>query len=138
LQMFLLSPAELAWSRVISSANLTGIVQWLRLALSKGPNWVGVFSPLQLKTETDPVSKTSCFYSAKHRTMDKVPVTLCAMHHRQNPIKSIHKLHTLAHHYGNDFCCYCLIVFCIVSFVSFWGFSSGKCLNCGILAYDTV
>jgi hypothetical protein len=27
LQMFLLSPAELAWSRVISSANLTGIVQ---------------------------------------------------------------------------------------------------------------
>jgi hypothetical protein len=23
--------------------NLTGVVQWLRLALSKGPNWVGVF-----------------------------------------------------------------------------------------------
>jgi hypothetical protein len=28
-----------------SSANLTGVVQWLRLTLSKGPNWVGVFSP---------------------------------------------------------------------------------------------
>jgi hypothetical protein len=33
--------------------------QWLRLALSKGPNWVGVFLS-HLKTETDPVSETSC------------------------------------------------------------------------------
>jgi hypothetical protein len=29
------------------------------LALSKGPNWVGVFP--HLRTETDPVSETLCF-----------------------------------------------------------------------------
>jgi hypothetical protein len=34
--------------------------QWLRLALSKGPNGVGVFAP-HLRTETDPFSETSCF-----------------------------------------------------------------------------
>jgi hypothetical protein len=28
-----------------SCVNLTAVVQWLRLALSKGPNWVGVFFP---------------------------------------------------------------------------------------------
>jgi hypothetical protein len=28
-----------------SCVNLTGVVQWLKLALSKGPNWVGVFTP---------------------------------------------------------------------------------------------
>jgi hypothetical protein len=44
-----------------SCVNLTEGVQWLRLALSKGSNWVGVFSPLHLRTETDPVSETSCF-----------------------------------------------------------------------------
>jgi hypothetical protein len=32
---------------------------WLRLALSKGPNWVGVFHS-RPKTETNPVSETSC------------------------------------------------------------------------------
>jgi hypothetical protein len=34
-------------------------VQWMRLALSKWPNRVGVF--LHLRTETDPVSETSWF-----------------------------------------------------------------------------
>jgi hypothetical protein len=43
-----------------------------RLALTKGPNWVGVFSPLHLRMETDPVSETSCFYSIEYRTMGKV------------------------------------------------------------------
>jgi hypothetical protein len=33
--------------------------QWLRLALSKGPNRVGVFP--HLRTETDPVSEMLCF-----------------------------------------------------------------------------
>jgi hypothetical protein len=33
----------------------------LRLVLSKGPNWVGVFPP-HLRTETDPVSETLCLY----------------------------------------------------------------------------
>jgi hypothetical protein len=46
-------------------------IQWLRLALSKGPNWAGVFfPPFHLRMETDPVSEMSC--SFKHRTMDKV------------------------------------------------------------------
>jgi hypothetical protein len=34
--------------------------QWLRLALCKGPNCVGVF-PQHLRTETGPVFETSCF-----------------------------------------------------------------------------
>jgi hypothetical protein len=38
--------------RLVSGVNLTGVVHWLKLALSKGPNWMGVFSPLHLKTET--------------------------------------------------------------------------------------
>jgi hypothetical protein len=30
-----------------------------------GPNWVGVFSSLHLRTETDPVSETSCFLGSR-------------------------------------------------------------------------
>jgi hypothetical protein len=49
--------------------------QWLRLALSNGPNWIGLPCPIQLRTETDPVSETLCFYcfySFEHWTMDRV------------------------------------------------------------------
>jgi hypothetical protein len=53
--IFLLSPAELAWSQVIK-----WVVQWLWLALSRGPKWADVLLP-HLRTETDPVSETSCF-----------------------------------------------------------------------------
>jgi hypothetical protein len=48
------------WSSVTMWLDLTGVVQWLRLALSKGTNWVGV-SPPHLRMETDPVSETSSF-----------------------------------------------------------------------------
>jgi hypothetical protein len=41
--------------------KLDPVIQWLRSALSKGSNRVGV--SLHLKTETDPVSETSCFSS---------------------------------------------------------------------------
>jgi hypothetical protein len=60
------------------------------LALSKGPNWVGVFSPLHMRMETNPVSETSCFYSLEYQTMEKTknPVILCTIHHRQNPLES--------------------------------------------------
>jgi hypothetical protein len=44
-----------------SCENLAGVVEWLRLALSDGPNWVGLFCPIHLRTETDPVSETSYF-----------------------------------------------------------------------------
>jgi hypothetical protein len=50
LDLFLTSAEEM---------GVTWVVQWLRLALSKGPNWVGVFSSLHLRTETDPLSEMS-------------------------------------------------------------------------------
>jgi hypothetical protein len=37
------------------------MIQWLRLALSKGPNRVGVFQHPHLRTVTNPVSETLCF-----------------------------------------------------------------------------
>jgi hypothetical protein len=40
----------------LNNNEKTHNVQWLRLALSKGPNRVGVFP--HLRTETDPVSET--------------------------------------------------------------------------------
>jgi hypothetical protein len=47
----------------------------LRWALSKEPISIPgptVSSPLHLRTEIDPVSETSCFYSQEHRTTKKV------------------------------------------------------------------
>jgi hypothetical protein len=55
-------------------------VQWLRLVLPREPIWVGVFSPLHLRTETDPVFETSCFCSQKNTgrwKKSKTPVTMC-------------------------------------------------------------
>jgi hypothetical protein len=47
--------------------------QWLRLALSNEPNWVGWSCPIHLRTETDPVSETLWdFLSSIYKTMDKV------------------------------------------------------------------
>jgi hypothetical protein len=43
-----------------SSGILEARMEWPRLTLSKGPNRVGVLAP-HLRTETNPVSKTSCF-----------------------------------------------------------------------------
>jgi hypothetical protein len=45
-------------------------VQWLRLALSKGPNWVGVLFPTFTWGRKHPVSETSCFL--EYWTMEKV------------------------------------------------------------------
>jgi hypothetical protein len=47
-------------------------LQWLRLALSNGPNWVGLSYPIHLRTETDPVSETLWFLSYIYQTIDKV------------------------------------------------------------------
>jgi hypothetical protein len=56
-----------------------------------GPNRVGV--SLHLRTETDPVSETSCFSSnyleSGRWAKSENPVILCAIDHRQNPIESI-------------------------------------------------
>jgi hypothetical protein len=44
----------------ILETEFVSVLRWWRLAISKGPNWVGVFPP-HLRTETDPVSDTSYF-----------------------------------------------------------------------------
>jgi hypothetical protein len=46
--------------------NLINRDHWLRVVLSKWSNWVGVSSPLHLRTATYKVSETSCFYSQKN------------------------------------------------------------------------
>jgi hypothetical protein len=54
-------------------------------------DWVGVFSPFHLRTETDPVSETTCFLVSRIPDDGKVPkkpVNLCVIHHRQNPSES--------------------------------------------------
>jgi hypothetical protein len=63
----------------------------LKVALSKGSNRGGVFSPLHLTTETDSVSETSCFYpmNTGRWKKSKNPVILCAICHRQNPLKCL-------------------------------------------------
>jgi hypothetical protein len=68
----------------------TVVAQWLRLALSKGPNWVGVFS-LHFTGERKQ------FQFLKRRVFSpkntgrwkksKDSLILCGIHHRQNPIK---------------------------------------------------
>jgi hypothetical protein len=74
--IFIVISTKLAWSQVIKYlVNLTGVVQWLRLALSKGPNWVWVFSLLHTRTETDPVSETSCFLFSRIPDDGKSPKT---------------------------------------------------------------
>jgi hypothetical protein len=53
--------------------KLKEIGQWLRLALSNGPNWVGLSCPIHLRMETDPVSETLWdFLSSTYKMMDKV------------------------------------------------------------------
>jgi hypothetical protein len=95
---FLLPPDELAWSQVIRS----GVVQWLILALYKGPKWVGVFSP-HVSTETDPVSETSYVLSLEYRTMEKSknPVILCAIQDCQNPLESTSRLFVSKYYYSS-------------------------------------
>jgi hypothetical protein len=64
----------------------------LRLALSKGPNRVGVSTHTRM--ETGPVSKTSCFLSPNllesgRWTKFKNSLILCVIHHRQNRIETL-------------------------------------------------
>jgi hypothetical protein len=61
----------------------------IEATLSKGPNRIGFF--LRLRTETDPVSETSCsslvcFLIPGRWIKSKNPISLKAIHHRQNPI----------------------------------------------------
>jgi hypothetical protein len=63
----------------------------LRLALSKGPNWVGVFPP-HLRTETDPLSKTCFLFSRKPDDGKSPKPSNSVIHNRQNPLESTHIL----------------------------------------------
>jgi hypothetical protein len=54
------------------------------LALSRGPNWIGVFSP-HLRTETDPASETSCIIFSKildDGKIQKPSNSVCYTHRR--------------------------------------------------------
>jgi hypothetical protein len=58
----------------------------MRLALSKGPNRVGV-SHTHLRTETDPVSEMfSSFWNTGQWTKSETLVSLSVIHYRQNPV----------------------------------------------------
>jgi hypothetical protein len=62
--------------------------QWLRLALSKGPNTVGAF---QLSYEDGNRSNFrndvfSSFQNSRRWTKPRIPVILSAIYHRQNPL----------------------------------------------------
>jgi hypothetical protein len=59
-----LSPTDETGCRLFISFFFYGpeFFQWLRLALSNGPNWVGLSCPLHLRTETDPVSETLWYF----------------------------------------------------------------------------
>jgi hypothetical protein len=51
------------------------------LTFYKGPNWVGVFSPPHLRTETDELSETPCFYFQNTGRWEKFKnqVILCSV-----------------------------------------------------------
>jgi hypothetical protein len=68
-------------------------VQWLRLALSDGPNWVGLSCPIHLRTETDPVSETLWSFvkfphTRRWTESKRSQIILYNIHHRQNPFKT--------------------------------------------------
>jgi hypothetical protein len=67
--------------------------QWLKLALSDGPNWVGLPCSIHLRTEIDPVSETVwSFVKLPHTRRwiesKRSQIVLYNIHHRQNPFKS--------------------------------------------------
>jgi hypothetical protein len=57
----------------VTPSEKQSLVQWLRLVLSKGPNWVGVFSHFTWGRKQIQFPKRRVFYSLEYRTMEKVP-----------------------------------------------------------------
>jgi hypothetical protein len=75
LHIFFLIPPNYPGLRPLNSCvNLTGVVQWLTLTLSKRSRWVGVFPP-HLRTEIDPVFETSCFVISRMPVDGESPKT---------------------------------------------------------------
>jgi hypothetical protein len=110
--------------------NLTGVLQWLRLALSKGSNWVRVFSSPSPEDGNRSSFRNDVFLLRKSPDdgkSPKTPVILCAIHHRQNPLKSILFLVHLLYSFPSPLYCSLLLgIFCfLISFsVSFAIYSS--------------
>jgi hypothetical protein len=67
-------------------------IQWLRLALSNGPNWVGLSCPIHLRTETSSLQNIVVFCLIYTRRWIKSKISLIvlySLHHRQNPFEWI-------------------------------------------------
>jgi hypothetical protein len=62
--------------------------RWLRLDLSKRPIWVGILSTWRRKQIQFPIRRVSTPKNTGRWKKSKSPVILCAVHCRQNPIKS--------------------------------------------------
>jgi hypothetical protein len=73
-----------------SKTRKHNILEWLRLALSKGPNWVS--SSHHPRTETDPEAEETLFSSlldSGQWTKSRTPVIMKVIHHHQSPFDSI-------------------------------------------------
>jgi hypothetical protein len=86
-----LSPTSGGWGRVDQS-----LVQWWKLALSDGPNWVGLPCPIHLRTEIDPVSETlwsliKLPHTRRWTESKRSQIVLYNVHHRQTLFKSIER-----------------------------------------------
>jgi hypothetical protein len=84
-----LSSSSGGWAGTVDRGSL---VQWLRLALSDGPNWVGLPCPIHLRTEIDSVSETLwSFVKLPHTRRwtesKRRQIVLYNIHHRQNHFK---------------------------------------------------
>jgi hypothetical protein len=84
-----------------NSQNFSGFLpsscdwdQWLRLALSKGPNWVGVVSPTFTRARKQiQFPKRRVFWNTgRWKKSRKIMWILYNIHHRQNPFKPIHSV----------------------------------------------
>jgi hypothetical protein len=66
-------------------------LQWLRLALSKGPNWVGVFSPPSPEDGNRSSFRNVVFFGIQDdgKKSRKILWILYNIHYRQNPFKPI-------------------------------------------------
>jgi hypothetical protein len=66
------------------------LLHWLRLALSKGPNWVGVFSPTFIwgRKQIEFPKRRVFWNTGRWKKSRKILWVLYNIHHRQNPFKS--------------------------------------------------
>jgi hypothetical protein len=108
-----------------------GVVHWLRLALSKGPNTKYVSSP-HLRTETDPLSETLCFLVSRIPDDGQSPKTqqfwVPAFAHSVYMVLLLLYV-VISFYFGRKFPTYFYFLFTVVyTQVMVWKFSSLFCL----------